>query len=68
MEMAKLQEVDVMGRPRPMAAVEDENFEEAKELGASAVAPLGDFLAQLESLLDKKMNAQSAGMHKEMKA
>ncbi len=58
MEMAKLQEVDVTGRPMAMAA-----------------APPGDFLAQLESMLDnrltgltKKMNAQSAGMHKEMKA
>ncbi len=54
-----------LAAPAP-AAVEDENFEEAREPMAPAAAPLGDFLARMESKLDKKMNAQSAGMRNDL--
>ncbi len=56
-------------------AVEDENFMEAEngnELAAPVAAPPRDFVALMGAMLDKKMEAQSAGIrndiHEKMKA
>ncbi len=52
-----------LAAPAPVApaVVEDENFEEVRDLVPPAATPPGDFLALMGSMLDKKMNAQSAG-------
>ncbi len=67
MEMAKLQEVDVTGRPTA------ENLEEARE---PVAAHSGDFLALMGAIvglsagvrndLDEKMEAQSAGVRNDL--